>query len=97
MGVKFAREYEEIHRELAEAVAGIGEIHAFFEMNYLEWNGLSKEEQQECIRTLTDDLFYALGSDPEVEIGQGVIRYDAARHLIKVSTQDGLITIINLI
>ncbi|TCZ78902.1 hypothetical protein E0485_07500 [Paenibacillus albiflavus] len=97
MGVKFAREYEDIHQELAEAIAGIGEVYAFFEMTFLEWNGLAKEEQEECIRTLTDDVFYALGSTSEVEIGLGVIRYDAARHLIKVSSQDGLTTIINLV
>lgn len=97
MGVKFAREYEDIHRELAEAVAGIDEVYAFFEMSSADWQGLEEEEQQECIRTLTDDIFYALGSDAQVEIGQGTIRYDASRHLIKVSSQGGLTKLIHLI
>jgi len=97
MGVKFAREYEDIHKELADAVSGIEDVYAFFEMTPEEWNELQDEERGECIRTLTDDVFYALGSDPKLEIGSGSVRYDAVRHMIKVSVKNGPVTMVKLV
>jgi hypothetical protein len=97
MGVKFAREYEDIHRELAEAIYGIEDVYEFFEMSADDWIALTDEERGECVRTLTDDVFYALGSDPRLEIGSGSIRYDGSRHIIKVTASNNTITIVKLI
>lgn len=97
MGVKFAREYGDIHRDLTAAISQIKGVFEFFEMTETDWNALSDEERHECVRTLTDDLFYALGADPKLNVGQGSIRYDPVRHVIKVSSHGGLTTIVSLI
>jgi len=98
MGVKFAREYEDIHQELAKTIGAIEDVYAFFEMSGDDWSALSDEERSECINTLTDDIFYALGTDPRLEVGSGSIRYDASRHVIKVAANGGsTVTIVQLI
>ena len=38
---------------------------------------MEEDEQEECLRTLADDIFYGLGSAPVMHVGAGSVRHDA--------------------
>jgi hypothetical protein len=97
MGVKFNREYEEIVEDLTKALFTVEDFYTFFDMSLEDWNALDEEEQTECARTLADDLFYALGANPEAEIGSAKLQYDAQNHIIKLISSPGLVRVIYLI
>ncbi|MCR8642602.1 hypothetical protein NV379_07990 [Paenibacillus sp. N1-5-1-14] len=97
MGVKFGREYSDIQKELTAAISKITDVHVFLEMEAADWDLLAEDEQLECIGTLTDDLFYALGTEPVCHVGSGSVRYDHERHVIIVRSSGGLATVISLI
>ena len=97
MGVKFAREYEDIVEELARAIGEIDDCYHFFEMTEADWTDLEEDEQKECLKTLADDVFFGLGTDPKIDIGQGILVYDLKRHVITVNHGDNRTTIVNLI
>ncbi|CAM3412416.1 hypothetical protein [Marinicrinis lubricantis] len=84
MGVKFGREYEQIHQELTEAISKIDKFYEMFEMSEFHWSHLAEDEQHKCAATLADDIFYALGEDPEIEVGSGKITYVHQLHHITV-------------
>ncbi|MFD2673437.1 hypothetical protein [Marinicrinis sediminis] len=88
MGVKFGREYSDIHQELADAIRQVEGFYAFFEMERTDWEAQTEQEQAELAGTLADDLFYALGEDPVIEIGEGKLVYDRSKHVICVEQQD---------
>jgi hypothetical protein len=96
MGVKYGREYSDIIREMVIALENIDGLNDFFSMNAEEWHALDAEGRRECIRTLSDDVIYALGREPSVTVGSGYAEYDARRHVLKVF--DGSkITIVSLV
>jgi hypothetical protein len=97
MGVKFGREYEEIVQDLCTAINGVDGFYEMFEMTEEMWSELDAEERKECLRTLADDVFYALGIDPVMEIGRGTIRYNKKNHVIQVSDGDRVVSVVNLI
>lgn len=96
MGVKYNREYSHIVEDLSKALEPIGGLHEFLGMEEAHWNDLSPEDRLECIRTLSDDIFYSLGNEPSADIGTGHIEYDEKRHLLKV-TDGPKITLVNLV
>jgi len=97
VGVKFNREYEDISEEMAKAIATIEDCYEFFDMDRDDWQSLDEEERYECVRTLSDDIFYALGLDRTVRVGSGTVEYDAAKHYIKVSASPEFTHVIKLI
>ncbi|MFD0590550.1 hypothetical protein ACFQZE_21410 [Paenibacillus sp. GCM10027627] len=97
MGVRHAREYSDILKELTEAVGQIEESYTFFEMEPEEWEALPAEDRHEVMEALADDVFFGLGEDPEIEVGKGVISYNSKHHIIEVSQGDNVIQIIRLI
>lgn len=97
MGVKFAREYNDIVADLVEAIKEVQEFYRFFEMSGDDWADLNQGEQKECVKTLADDIFYALGNDQHMPLGKGSVHYDKAKHIIKIDHGDKLVTIVNLI
>ncbi|GIO35067.1 MULTISPECIES: hypothetical protein [Paenibacillus] len=97
MGVKHGREYDEILKDLTEAVGGIPDSYLFFEMDGGEWVGLSPEEQREVHEALAEDLFYALGTEPVIEVGSGVVMYDKDNHRINLLIGDEGLTVVPLI
>lgn len=97
MGVKFGREYNDIVDDLTTAIGQIKNSYDFFEMTEEDWNGLDQEEQTECLKTLADDVFFALGTNPRIQVGQGFLMYEKVKHIIKVNQGDNLITIVNLV
>lgn len=97
MGVKFGREYKDIMQELSNALVRMNNVHDSFEMGVEEWGQLEEEEQLECIRTLADDLFYALGADPVMYIGAAKVIYDREHHIIKLAITDKEVQLIYLV
>lgn len=89
MGVKFGREYAAIISEFTQALDPIDEISTFLEIDAGEWEALGAEGRLDCIRTISDDLFYALGTEKEVSIGSSRIVYDELHHRIRVYYSDG--------
>lgn len=97
MGVKFNREYEDISHELSEAIRTIEDCYEFVGMERSDWLELAQADRDECVRTLSDDIFYALGTDPSISVGSGIIEYDRSKHLIKVTVPPKLSHLIMLI
>lgn len=84
MGVKYGREYRDIIIELSAALLELPDAYTFFQMDLEDWADLSDEEQRELILTLADDVFFALGQNPRIQVGSGAAEYDGERHILKV-------------
>lgn len=84
MGVKHGRDYGEILTDLTEAVGRISDGYLFFEMDPEEWQELPQESKLEVWEALAEDLFFALGNGPMIEVGSGVIIYDKDTHRINI-------------
>lgn len=97
MGVRFNREYRDIVRDLGAALGQIDNCFSAFEMEQSDWDGLDREEQIEFLQTLADDIFYGLGSEPHIAIGEGKVQYDPTNHLIRVWTDSQIVHLIKLI
>ncbi|MCZ8514555.1 hypothetical protein O9H85_19430 [Paenibacillus filicis] len=97
MGIKFGREYSDIISDFTDALQGIDGCYEFLEMTEDEWGGMDVSEQTECIKTLADDLFYGLGTESPMTIGECTVTHDAKRHLIRIDHGEGLTRVIHLI
>ncbi|TVY10866.1 hypothetical protein [Paenibacillus cremeus] len=97
MGIKFGREYSDIITDFTDALLSVEGCHDFLEMSEEDWSGLDDAEQKECIKTLADDLFYGLGTESPMTIGECTITHDAKRHLIRINHGDGLTQVIHLV
>ncbi|UQZ34278.1 hypothetical protein C2I18_12515 [Paenibacillus sp. PK3_47] len=84
MGVKHGRDYSEILRDLTQAVGKISDGYVFFEMEPEEWQALPQESKLEVWEALAEDLFFALGNEPVIEVGSGVVIYDKDTHRINI-------------
>jgi len=96
VGVQFTRDYRLIVDELSEAIQRMDGFYGFLEMSAEQWNLLSDDEQKQCARALADDVIYALGGLPTVEIGDGVATYDRRRHVIKLKTGENRVHVVYL-
>lgn len=97
MGIKFAREYKDIIQELSTEILSIDNFYSFFEMDKTDWEQLSKDEQLDCTKTLADDIFFGLGEDPEIHIGNGSIKYLSNENILELFNDNTLIKSISLI
>lgn len=97
MGVRYNREYRDIVNDLGNALSQIGDCYEAFEMERVDWEQLDEGEKSEFVRTLADDLFYGLGTEPSIEVGGGKVQYDPVNHVIKVSTESRVTHIVKLI
>jgi hypothetical protein len=97
MGIKFGREYPDIIKDFTEALCSIEECYTFLEMTAEDWSGLEPEEQRECVQTLADDVFYGLGSEPKMHVGNCSISYDKEKHVIVIYHEEKLINVIYLV
>lgn len=84
MGVKHGRDYADILNELMEAVGRISDSYLFFEMEPDEWQELPQESKLEVWEALAEDLFFALGEEPVIQVGGGVVIYDKETHRINI-------------
>ena len=97
VGVKHAREYRDILLDLTEAVGGIADSYAFFDMTEGEWEALGEAARREVLEALADDVFYGLGEQPSITVGQGVVVYHPKHHVIEVSVDGKEIRIVRLV
>lgn len=97
MGVRHAREYADILKDLTAAVGEIDSSYTFFEMEPEEWEALTAEDRNEVMEALADDVFFGLGEDPVIAVGNGVITYNNKHHIIEVSQGEKVTQIIRLI
>jgi predicted fused transcriptional regulator/phosphomethylpyrimidine kinase len=97
MGVKFGREYADIIEDFYSAIRSIDRINEFFEMSEEDWQQLEAEDQNECVKTLADDIFYGLGTEPMIHVGGGVVVYDRDHHIIKVFNGEKIVHVVNLV
>ncbi|WP_435923302.1 hypothetical protein [Paenibacillus sp. DYY-L-2] len=97
MGVKHGRDYEFILADLTAAVGRIPDSYIFFEMETSEWENLSSEERGEVLEALAEDLFFALGTEPVIEVGSAVVVYDREAHRINVLIGEEELTSVKLV
>ena len=98
MGVKFAREYEDIIADLAQAIGEMDGCAELLEIDAVQWIELEEADRAECLHTLADDIFYGLGTEPVLPFGDGVITYDQVKHTIHIKyADDKVIRVIRLI
>lgn len=97
MGVKFNREYNDIVDDIVIGIRRINNCYEAFEMDAGDWNALDDSERTDCLRTLADDLFFGLGSFPEMRIGSGKIEYDRTNHILKITSAPQIVHLIHLI
>jgi hypothetical protein len=96
MAIRYSRDYDRILDDLANALATVPQFYEAFEMDSSDWDSLSKDERDVCVRTLADDLFYVLGSEPSTDVGLGKAEYDASHGRIKIFAGSGLVHVVSL-
>jgi len=88
VGVKHGRDYADILNDLTQAVGRIEDSYLFFEMEPGEWEELPQESKLEVWEALAEDLFFALGDEPMIQVGSGVVIYDKETHRINILAGD---------
>lgn len=96
MAISYSRDYDRILDDLSNALKTVPQFYEAFEMEASDWSSLSKDERDVCVRTLADDLFYVLGSEPSTDVGLGKAEYDASHGIIKVFAGVGLVHVVSL-
>lgn len=96
MGIAFEREYNLIIRDLMDAIQKVDKFYEFFEMDQKDWDALGKEEQNDCIRAMSNDVLYGLGGQPVLQMGAGMVTYDREKGYIKVFDGENCTQIIQL-
>jgi hypothetical protein len=96
MGVRFARRYLDISRDLSNALQTIDGFYESANISSEHWARLEESERSQFIATLSDDVFYALGAVPVLRIGQGWVKYNRNRRVITVDDGVGCTHIVNL-
>ncbi|GAE09271.1 hypothetical protein JCM10914_5626 [Paenibacillus sp. JCM 10914] len=84
MGVKHGRDYGDILKELTEAVGRISDSYVFLRWILRTGTGWVDSEKNEVHEALAEDLFYALGTEPVITVGSGVVMHDQANHRIHI-------------
>ncbi|NGZ78203.1 hypothetical protein [Saccharibacillus alkalitolerans] len=97
MGVKHGRDYGEILQDLTKAVSLIPDSYLFFEMDSEDWERLGAEDRLEVHEALAEDLFYALGTQPSINVGSAVVIHDAVLHRINILIGEKQMTFVTLV
>jgi hypothetical protein len=96
MGLKYIREYEQINDDLTKAILEIDNFSPLLEINAEDWDEISEKDKYYYTKTLADDIFYALGDENTLDIGNGSIIYDEKLQKIKVYNGENFICSIEL-
>ena len=96
MGIKYTRDYDLILDDLSRAIATIPRFYEMFEMETAEWEQLNEDDKNVCLRTLADDVFYVLGTDPSAAVSTGQAEYDPGHGIIKITADPGLVHVVSL-
>lgn len=57
MGIKFGREYKDIVTDFVRGIEMVDGFYELLDMSADDWQELEQDEQEECLRTLADDIF----------------------------------------
>ena len=60
------------------------------------WEKFQDEERKELIKTLADDIFYGLGQEPLMEIGEDKVQYSKEKSEIYIISKDNIIKTVKL-
>ena len=96
MGLKYTKDYTLIIDELTKALESFDNLQELFQMNLTDWNQLSKTQQIEILNTLSDDIFYALGSETEYIIENQKIKYNQENKSLDIFINEKLLNCISL-
>ncbi len=97
MGIKYKRDYGDINEEMATALTALDSIPSFIGMKEENWNNLNQNLKKDYLQTLADDLFYALGKENKINIGNGYLKYVPQEDVVLIVINKELIKIINLV
>ncbi|QDH21342.1 hypothetical protein [Saccharibacillus brassicae] len=97
MGVKHGRDYADILQDLTKAVSLIPDSYLFFEMEAEDWERMETPDRLEVHEALAEDLFYALGTTPSIEVGSAVVIHDTDLHRINILIGDKQMTFVALV
>lgn len=97
MGVKFARDYDDIVHDLFHVFVQVNQHYEFMGMDEQDWLELSDDQKQSCLKTMADDVVFALGERANIEIGASMVHYDRQHHAITINDQDNVTHIIPLV
>lgn len=96
MSLKFSREYKRIIEEIADGLSNLENIYEFLNMKKSSWEKLREEEKAELNKTLADDIFYALGEEPIIEIGNDKVEYSKEKSEIYIFSGETVIKTVKL-
>lgn len=97
MGIKYIREYKNIISDLTDLLIEINDIYTFFGMPLSTWKYLSASKKRNYVVTLADDLFFALGTTKEFEMGSSKIVYNSEQQVLEIFNINNKIGTVNLI
>jgi hypothetical protein len=96
MGLKYTKEYALIIDELTKALEDFENLQELFQMDLTDWQLFSKNQQVEILNTLSDDIFYALGSENQYIIENKKIKYNEENKSLDIFINDQLKNSISL-
>ncbi|WP_281883735.1 hypothetical protein [Paenibacillus sp. YYML68] len=97
MGVKFGREYKDIIHDFTKALQEVEGCYDFLEMSQDDWQSMEEDERHDCMQTLADDLFYGLGTEAVMQVGDCTLTHDPKRHLIRLDRGEAFTRVVYLV
>ncbi|HZJ58196.1 MAG TPA: hypothetical protein VFD89_08170 [Clostridia bacterium] len=96
MAVRYKREYSLIIGEMVNALKQLDGYFEFLGIGSREWHNLGEEVQGECLKTMSHDIIYGLGTEPVIYVGQGSIKYEPGLAQIRVFDGDKAVYVVRL-
>lgn len=84
MAVKYKREYTLIIGEMVNALKHLEDYYEFIELEGKDWYELDEKVRDECLKTMSHDIIYGLGTEPTIQVGQGYVKYEPELAQIRV-------------
>lgn len=96
MAVRYRREYDLIIGEMVDALKHLEGYFEFLGLGSKEWDALGVEIQDECLKTMSHDIIYGLGTEPVIYVGRGSIKYEPDLAQIRIFDGDSAVYVVRL-
>ncbi|MFY9176098.1 MAG: hypothetical protein WBI74_02935 [Caldicoprobacterales bacterium] len=96
MAVRYKRQYSLIIQDLVEALKHLEGYYRLIGFDDKGWNRLDEEQQYECLKTMSHDIIYGLGTEPIIEVGNGKVQYESQLAQIRVFDGDNCVHVVRL-
>jgi hypothetical protein len=96
MAVRYRREYDLIIGEMVDALKHLEGYFEFLGLGSKEWDALGVEIQDECLKTMSHDIIYGLGTEPVIYVGRGSIKYEPDLAEIRIFDGDRAVYVVRL-